>query len=300
MALDEITPYDGQELTAELRAAVTREERHVPGPDGAPDVRVIVYRPTEATGHLPLIVSIHGGGFALRADHFVGNDARLALLGATVVSVDYRITPEHPFPAGVEDCYAALCWAAAEYDADGRGLVVTGASAGGALSAAVAQMARDRGGPPIALQALNIPVTDDRCDTPSMQQYEEAPLFGARLARWMWDTYLGADADRSATSPYAAPNRADDLSGLPPAFVHVAGLDPLRDEGIQYAMRLMAAGVDVELYCSPRMHHGLAEDQRTAAQADRVYREAVAAALSVDLIAPAPTRLRSRGGSTAR
>lgn len=280
VALDEIAPYPGNELTEELRAAVDREERHVPGPEGAPDVRVILYRPKGASGTLPLIVSLHGGGFMLRADHFPAGDARLASLGALVVSVDYRTVPEDPFPAGVEDCYATLLWAVSELDIDPARVIVTGTSAGGALAAAVAQMARDRGGPAIALQALVIPVIHEGCDTPSMRQYEEAPLFGAAQARAMWDLYLGSDGDRSTTSPYAAPGRARDLTNLPPAFIQVNGLDPLRDEGIAYASALMAAGVSVELYCAPHQLHGMSEDPRTAANAETLRLDAISAAIA--------------------
>jgi acetyl esterase/lipase len=268
------------ELTDEMRAAVRIEERYVPGPEGAPDVRVLLYRPASADGTLPLIVDIHGGAFAMRAENFPANDARLAMLGALVVSVDYRIVPDHPFPCGVEDCYAALCWAVANLDIDATRVVVTGASAGGALAAAVALMARDRGGPAIRYQALVIPVLDDRCETPSMRQFVEAPLFGAVQAKAMWDTYLGPGADRGNTSPYAAPARAERLDGLPPAFIQVNGLDPLRDEGIEYALRLLAAGVPVELYCAPGQYHGASDDPRPQAQSARLYLEAVAAAIS--------------------
>jgi acetyl esterase/lipase len=277
---NEIEPYPGMELTDELRAAVTVEERFVPGPPGAPDVRVLLYRPVGAGGTLPLVVELHGGAFAMRPDAFPANDARLAMLGALVVAVDYRIVPEHPFPCGVEDCYAALCWAVEALDVDRSRVVVTGASAGGALAAAVALMARDRGGPAICLQGLVIPVMDDRCATPSMRQYEVAPVFGGREARAMWDRYLGADRDPAATSPYAAPARATDLAGLPPAFVQVGALDPLRDEGLEYARRLMEAGVAVELYCAARQHHGLSEDLRTSAHAAALHLSAVAAAIA--------------------
>lgn len=275
-----IEPYPGMELTDEMRSSVAIEERFAPGPPGAPDVRVLLYRPTGAVGPLPLIVSIHGGAFAMRAEMFPANDARLAMLGALVVSVDYRIVPDDPFPCGPEDCYAALRWAVATLDIDAGRVIVTGASAGGALAAAVALMARDRGGPVISYQALVIPVIDDRCQTASMRQFIQAPLFGAREAKLMWDRYLGTDVDRSRTSPYAAPGRAEDLVGLPPAFIQVGGLDPLRDEGIDYAVRLMASGVAVELYCAPGQHHGLAEDVRTMAQASSLYYASVAAAIA--------------------
>ncbi|HQV58860.1 MAG TPA: alpha/beta hydrolase, partial [Ilumatobacteraceae bacterium] len=239
-------PFPGQELTERMRRAVTIEERRIPGPVGAPDVRVLIYRPLAATGPLPLVLSVHGGAFAMRPDNFPGGDARVAMLGAMVVAVDYRIVPDNPFPCGVEDCYAALCWAVELPDVDPGRVVLTGASAGGALVGAVTQISRDRGGPRITFQALTIPVTDDRCDTASMRQFVDGPLFGQTQAIQMWTRYLGTD-QRSATSPYAAPNRADDLTDLPPAFIQVGGYDPLRDEGIIYAMRLMAAGVSVEL-----------------------------------------------------
>jgi acetyl esterase len=278
--MDEIEPFPGLELTDEMRAAVQREEQHIRGPAGAPDVRVLLYRPNAGVGVLPLIVNMHGGAFALRADMFPAIDARLAMLGALVVSVDYRTIPDHPFPSGVEDCYAALCWATRQLDVDLDRIVVTGASAGGALAASVALMARDRNGPRIALHALTIPVLDDRCETPSMRQYVEAPLFGARQAVEMWDRYLGTNRGTSAVSPYAAPARAEDLAGLPAAFIQVNGLDPLRDEGIAYATRLMAAGVPVELYCAPNQHHGLTEDPRTQAHATRLYHDAIRAVVA--------------------
>jgi acetyl esterase/lipase len=275
-----IVPYPGMELTDEMQSSVTIEERFAPGPLGAPDVRVLLYRRNDAVGTLPLIVSIHGGAFAMRAENFPANDARLAMLGALVVSVDYRIVPDDPFPCGPEDCYAALRWAVATLDIDPDRVVVTGASAGGALAAAVALMARDRGGPAISYQALVIPVIDDRCQTASMRQFVEAPLFGGREAKLMWDRYLGTDADRTSTSPYAAPARAADLVGLPPAFIQVGRLDPLRDEGIEFALRLMADGVAVELYCAPGQHHGQSEDTRSQAQATALYHAAISAAIS--------------------
>ena len=281
MSADDLAPFPGQEISPEIAAAIDRAERFVPGLAGAPDVRVLLYGRKDAPARSPLIVDIHGGAFARRADNFPANAARLAMLGATVASVDYRRAPEDPFPAAVEDCYAALCWAVADLDIDAGRVAVTGASAGGALAAAVTLLARDRNGPAIAFQALVIPVIDDRCDTPSMRQYDEGPLFGGRDAKAMWDRYLGPGADRTATPSYAAPGRATNLAGLPPAFIQVNGLDPLRDEGINYALALLAAGVPVELYCAPHQHHGLSEDPRTAATAGRLFQDAVRAALNL-------------------
>jgi acetyl esterase len=271
--------YPGMALSDEQRAGLDIEERFVPGD---PDVRVLVYRPKGATGPLPLVLAVHGGAFCLlRADSFPAADAGWALRhGALVVSVDYRLAPEHPFPAAPEDCYAALLWATSELDIDPDQVVVTGGSAGGALAAAVALMARDRGGPAIALQALLIPVLDDRLRTASQHQMAETQGFTSGAAEGMWLHYLGADADRSATSPYAAPARAESLAGLPPAFIQVNGLDPLRDEGIEYALRLLADGVPVELYCGPGLYHGAPPlDPRVALTAATLYDAAVGAAL---------------------
>jgi acetyl esterase len=258
---DEPIVVDGlPQLTDDMRSALDIEERFAPVP-GGPDVRLIVYRPREADGRLPVVLSIHGGAFChLHPDDFEGMDGGLALgHRAVVVAVDYRLAPEHPFPAGPDDCYAALLWTverADELGIDVDRLVVTGGSAGGALSAAVCLMARDRGGPRIAYQALMIPVIDDRLDTPSMQQFVGNPGFDSVRAEGMWLHYLGEEHDRSATSPYAAPGRAESLAGLPPAFILTGGLDPLRDEGLHYALRLLAEGVPVELVNVPGAYHG--------------------------------------------
>ena len=291
MPAEEIEPFPGQELTEEMHASVSVEELVAPGLEGAPDVRVLVYRPKVVTDTLPLIVSLHGGGFALRPDMFPAGDAGLAMLGAVVVAVDYRIVPEDPFPCATEDCYRAACWAIETLDVDPEQVVVTGVSAGGALAAALTLMARDRGGPKIKLQSLVIPVLDDRCESASMRQFPTAPLFGGNQAVSMWEAYLGPDADRSSTSPYAAPARAASLAGLPPAFIQVGELDPLRDEGIDYAKRLMAEGVSVELYCVPRMHHGLPEDMRAAAQGHQLMLAAIQSAIgssTVEAASPTP------------
>lgn len=263
--------YAGMELSDDQRAQLDIDERFVPGD---PAVRVLTYRPRGATGTLPLVVTIHGGAFVhLRADSFPLTDAGWALRhGAHVVSVDYRLAPEDPFPAGFDDCWAAFLWATSELDIDPDRVVVTGASAGGALAAAVALKARDEDGPRIALQALHIPVLDDRLQTPSQRQMATSAGFNGSAAEGMWLHYLGEDADRSATSPYAAPARATDLAGLPPTFIQVNGLDPLRDEGIEYASRLLAAGVPVELYCGPGLYHGADPvDPRIAVTAFALY-----------------------------
>jgi acetyl esterase len=237
------------------------DDRHIPGPEGAPDVLVRVYRPKNATGPLGCLVDIHGGAFMMGSmpmDH-PANVRYASELGIVVVSVEYRLAPEHPFPAGVEDCYAALVWThahAAELGVDTSRIAVGGGSAGGALAAAVSLMARDRGGPAICFQLLQIPVMDDALTTWSSRTFVDSPVFNRPAAERMWDAYLGVGYANRETSPYAAPARAADLTGLPPAYVQVAELDPLRDEGIAYAQRLMQAGVSVELHSFPGTFHG--------------------------------------------
>jgi len=176
-----------------------------------------------------------------------------------VVSVDYRLAPEHPYPAAVDDCFAGLEWTwshAPELDIDPGRIGVGGSSAGGALAASVALRARDSGGPPLVFQILNYPVIDDRMDTPSMRAFDATPMWTSGATADMWVHYLGDPSDRGDVSPYAAPGRAADLSGLPPAYVLTAELDPLRDEGIDYARRLMEAGVPTELHTVVGACHG--------------------------------------------
>ncbi len=241
--------------------ALTISHRTIPGPEGAPEVPVIIYRPKSGSGPLPCVLDYHGGAFIMgSAQMNHPANVRIALqAGAVVIAVDYRLAPEDPFPAGVEDCYAGLQWVhahAAELGVDPARIAVMGGSAGGALAAAVALMARDRGGPAICFQALQIPVTDDRLQTWSAQNFRDTPMFNRPGAEHMWENYLGSGYQDRESSPYAAPNRAGDLRGLPPAYVQTMDLDPLRDEGIDYAHRLMAAGVPVELHAYPGTFHG--------------------------------------------
>jgi len=180
-------------------------------------------------------------------------------LGAVVVTVEYRLAPEHPFPAGLEDCYRTLQWMHDEAPALGIDVTrigVGGQSAGGGLSAATALLARDRGGPPLCFQFLGIPELDHRLETTSMRTFVDTPIWHRRNAELSWQYYLGDNP--TEVSPYASPAIAADLSGLPPAYVTTMEFDPLRDEGIMYALRLMEAGVSVELHSYPGTFHGSA------------------------------------------
>jgi acetyl esterase len=262
--------------------AVDVEDRRIAGWEGDPDVPVRVYRPKRAHGDgaapVPGIVFIHGGGFiigSVEAEH-IGAVLVAADTGAVVVSVDYRLAPEHPYPAALHDCYAALSWLHAEADAlgvDRDRVAVMGASAGGGLSAAVALLARDLGGPALCFQMLQIPELDDRLETSSMQKFVDSPLWNRPLAVQSWKAYLGELYGSPDVPAHAAPSRANDLSGLPPAYISTAELDPLRDEGIVYALGLLHAGVSVELHQFPGTFHGSAL-VTTAAVSKRVQHEA--------------------------
>ncbi|MFK4085692.1 alpha/beta hydrolase [Kribbella sp. NPDC020789] len=224
-------------------------------------IRAKVYAPTEPVDGLRAgFVSIHGGGFVMGDIDMMEQGAVdiAAGTGAVVVSPDYRLAPENPFPAGLEDCYATLEWLAAnaaELGVDPARIAVGGASAGGGLSAAVALLARDRKGPAICFQVLEIPELDDRLDTPSMREFIDTPLWNRPSAEYSWKYYLSGTPETLGLQ-YAAPARAEDLSGLPPAFVSVSEFDPLRDEGISYAQRLLQAGVSTELHHYRGTFHG--------------------------------------------
>jgi acetyl esterase len=221
-------------------------DRDIPGSDGPVAIRV--YRPVDVPSGepLPIAVFTHGGGWVVcdLDSHDAMCRAITNAAGCTVVAVDYRLAPEHRFPAGVEDAYAALLWVAAhgrEIGGDPSRLAVIGDSAGGNLAAVVAQMARDRGGPALQLQILIYPVTDFRFDTSSHLDPGDATVLQSDEVRYFWYEYL-PDHDTGA-EPYASPLRAPSLAGLPPALVITAEYDPLRDEGEAYAARLAADGV---------------------------------------------------------
>ncbi|MFD4631802.1 alpha/beta hydrolase [Streptomyces sp. NPDC058284] len=236
-------------------------DRTVPGPPGAPEVPVRVYLPDPARhpGPRPTVVFFHGGGYTLCGldSHDATARGLTARSGAAVVSVGYRLAPEHRFPAAVDDAYAALCWAAGESAAlggDPGALVAAGDSSGGGLAAAAALRARDEGGPALALQVLLYPLLDAAQDTASYRENARGCFLTAAHLRWFWQQYLGSDGD--GRHALASPLRAADLSGLPPAHLVTAGCDPLRDEGLHYAERLRAAGVDVVSAHFRGMFHG--------------------------------------------
>ncbi|MDQ0813895.1 acetyl esterase [Streptomyces sp. B3I7] len=267
-----VTVIDVQQAGVSLRVYRPEGTR----PEGA--------RPGDAPHPLPAVFRIHGGGFVLGSPD-VDHEANLRLcreLPCAVVSPGYRLAPEHPYPAGLEDCYAALCWTAE--NAAGLGiradsLAVAGDSAGACLATAVAMLARDRGGPAIRLQYLDSPALDDRLCTPSARRFTDTPVWNRRNARLSWTAYLGEGVPGSAGVPVtAAPARAGttDLAGLPPAHVVVMAYDPLRDEGVDYARALLDAGVAAELHLFPGTFHGAAM-VRHAAVAQRMAAEELTA-----------------------
>jgi len=243
-----------------LPEGVTTVDRTIAGIDGN-EIPIRVYsRPRQDGAPVPAVLFIHGGGFVvgdLDTEH-AGAASTVDALGVVVVSVDYRLAPEHPFPSGLEDCYAALLWLAkesGELGVDAERIAVFGQSAGGGLAAGLALLARDRGGPSLCFQLLGIPELDDRLETPSMVAFTDTPMWNRPSAERSWRYYLGEEPNGD-TSVYAAPARAEDLSGLPPAYVSTCEYDPLRDEGMIYALRLLQAGVSVELHQFAGTFHG--------------------------------------------
>ena len=222
------------------------EEQTIRGPGG--DLPIRIYTP-EGAALRPLLMIFHGGGWVYGNPESEDCSARVLVnrTGATAVSVDYRLAPEHPFPAAPEDCYAATEWAvanASSLGADPSRLAVAGTSAGGNLSAVVCLMSRDRKGPSIVHQVLFNPVVDCRLDTPSYLDNAQGCGMTRSDMSWFWDHYLANPEER--THPYASPLRAEKLEDLPPATIITAEFDVLRDEAETFAERLRAAGVDVQ------------------------------------------------------
>jgi acetyl esterase/lipase len=248
--------------TTESTGAVVATDHRIEAP-GDDDVVVRVYRPADANSAkpLPCVYAIHGGGYIIGT--YEMEDDRFELwcqrFNCVGVSVEYRLAPEHPYPTPLEDCYRGLLWTyqhAAELGVDPNHIGIAGVSAGGGLTAALALLARDRGEIPVRFQLLDCPMLDDRQHT-SSSQLDGLPIWGRDSNEFGWRSYLG---DRYGTSdiPYhAAPARATDLSGLPPALVCVGAMDGFRDEDIDYALRLNQAGVPAELHVYPGAPHGV-------------------------------------------
>ncbi len=269
-------------------AAVAKvEDRRIPGGAGV-EIPVRIYTPEGGDGPFPIVVYFHGGGWVIgdleTHDHWCRDIA--SGVPAVVVAVDYRLAPETRFPAAAEDCFAATRWAAANAKSlhgDPARLAVAGDSAGGNLSAAVAQMARDRGGPAIAFQLLICPVTEYGFDTASYRDNADGYLLTKSAMVWFWHHYL-ADPAKEGRDPRASPMRAQSLAGLPPAHVVTAEYDPLRDEGEAYAAKLRQAGVPVtskrydgQIHNFFTMGHVLAQGAAAGEEICGVLRRALAA-----------------------
>ncbi len=250
-------------VLGEADPEVTVSERLIPGPTGAPEVRVIVYTPPGANPSRGVLLHIHGGGFILGDAGMMTplSQARAKAFDCVVVSVDYRLAPEAPYPGPVEDCYAALKWTvdnAAELGIDPARVVVGGESAGGGLAAALAHLAHERGGPAIGLQFLIYPMLDHRTATaadPYLNRHagEFAWTHGANC--FGWDGMLGSLDPAGPIPATCSPSRAASLAGLPPAFIGVGALDLFVDEDVDYAARLIRDGVPTELHVYPGAFH---------------------------------------------
>jgi len=250
-----------QMAKAPLIEGVGTEDRQVPGPERASDVFVRIYQPTDRPATLPALLWIHGGGYVLGSverDDLLAK--HLARVGQCVVaSVEYRLAPEHPFPAPVEDCYAALKWLSAhsaELGVNTSRIAIGGASAGGGLAAGLALLTRDRAEVEVAFQLLIYPMLDDRNSAPASETVPDTLVWTRENNRMGWRAYLGGEPGGADVSPYAAAARATDLRGLPPAYIPVGDLDLFVDENMTYAQRLLAAGVPTELHVYPGAFHG--------------------------------------------
>jgi acetyl esterase len=267
---------DAAPLNGEAVPVAAVADRAVPGPGG--DLPVRVYTP-EGEAPFPIVVFFHGGGWVVGTLDTYDPLCRAlaAAVPAVVVSVGYRLAPEHRWPAAVEDAYAATLWAsrhAAELGGAQHRLAVAGDSAGGNLAAVVALGARDRGGPAIAVQLLVYPALDAAGDTGSWREHAEGFYLTAAGMRWYWDHYLGG-ADGAA--PDASPLRAAFLGGLPPALVVTADHDVLRDEGEAYAARLREAGVAADVHRVEGVVHGFLRWRAVTGAADAALQGAAAA-----------------------
>lgn len=256
----------GRKVTVQatkVRPGVDRSGRTVPGLDGDPAVPVVVYERPGREQPCGALVWIHGGGMIMGSPESAHDFcSRVAgELGVLVVSVDYRLAPEHPFPAGLHDCFAALSWVhdhAAELGVDPARIAVGGDSAGGGLAASLAQLAQDRDGPAICFQLLVYPMLDDRTVVRAEADGTEGLIWTRRSNRFGWTAYLGHEPSLAGAADQlpAAPARRADLAGLPAAWIGVGDVDLFLAEDVDYATRLEAAGVPCELVVEPGMYHG--------------------------------------------
>lgn len=260
----------------------TLRQHRVPGSGGAPDVPVRVYLPDDAPRPLPALVHMHGGGYVRGAaqDLEAVHRPLVKALGCALVSIDYRLAPETPFPGAIDDCYAALAWTFRHAEAlglDAARIGVTGESAGGGLAAALALLARDRGEYPLAFQHLMYPMLDDRTCVRAPHPHAGEFVWHAANNRFGWTSLLGRAPGGDGVSPYAAAARAERLDGLPPAFIAVGALDLFVDENVDYAQRLIRAGVPTELHVFPGGVHGfdIVPDARLSAAARRIGHDAL-------------------------
>jgi triacylglycerol lipase len=269
--------------------AISVGERLIPGPEGAPEVRVLVYLPTAVPAPFPALLWLHGGGYVMGSADAEDQMARatLSAIGCAVMSVDYRLAPETPYPGPVEDCYAALQWLAAhagELGVDPRRIAVGGSSAGGGLAAALALLARDRGEVSVAFQFLLAPMLDDRtCTTADPHPYTGEFVWTLEANHFGWASLLGQEPGGPNISPYAAAARAEDLEKLPATFIYVGALDLFVEEDMEYARRLMRAGVPTELHVYPGAYHGfrMIPDARVTRAAQRDQLAALARAFDL-------------------
>ena len=240
---------------------VSQEDRFAPGTQGGPPVRVRIYRADDQSSKLPALYWIHGGGYVMGD---IDMDDRLMKqmvkrIGCVAASVDYRLAPEHPFPTPVEDCYTGLKWLFAHADELGvepARIAIGGPSGGGGLTAGLGLLARDRKEVQVAYQLLIYPMIDDRNATAAAHAITDPRVWNRESNRLGWKAYLGRDGGGADVSPYAAATRATDLSNLPPTYISVGTLDLFVDENIDYAQRLIQAGVPTELHVYPSAFHG--------------------------------------------
>ena len=267
--------------------SVTVTEHFAIAPGGSPDVRIVLYRPDDLPSRAPVVLQIHGGGFLFGTAELGDprNRAMAKSVGCAVASVDYRLAPEAPFPAALDDCYAALEWLhreAASLDLDPARIAVRGESAGGGLAASLCILARDRGGPPIAFQLLIYPMLDDRTCVREPHPVAGEFVWDAPSNHFGWESWLGQAPGSTDVPPLAAPARVDNLEGLPATFLGSAALDMFISEDLAYAQRLIESGVPTEIYVAPGAYHGFdamapqaAVSQRFIAIGDQALRTAL-------------------------